>query len=261
MFRVQNRAVLRWTGRRTAFTLVEVLVVISIIALLLAILLPSLRSARDQAKRIVCGANVRAIGQGVWNYWTERNGRVPYIISPMTNGGALSATGPAIGFGDPAVDPASLDPFDRERWPTSLPNVLMPSYMNGDPRVFVCPAAVMGWPRGGPYRYTYRPAAANQPNGAVAPENSYLRDNFGMLDGRMFKTLGNRLTGNVVRDSQLMAFHRSTFLRDMVKRTPITLEGPHRKGINVLDRRLNVQYRSHAEVVEDLNAFGTGAQF
>lgn len=261
MYRTQERTALRSTERRPAFTLVEILVVISIIALLLALLLPSLRSARDQAKRIVCGANVRAIGQGVWNYWTERNGRVPFIISPMTNGGALAATGPAIGFGDPLVPAESLDPFDHTRWPMSLPNVLMPSYMNGDPRVFVCPAAVMGWPRGGPYRYTYRDAAANQPNGAVAPENSYLRDNFAMLDGRMFRSLRHTSTGNLVRDSQLMAFHRSTFLRDMVKRTPITLEGPHRKGINVLDRRLDVVYRSHQKVVEDLNEFGTGAQF
>lgn len=45
-----------------AFTLIELLVVVSIIALLVAILLPSLRKARDQAKNAVCRSNLHQIG-------------------------------------------------------------------------------------------------------------------------------------------------------------------------------------------------------
>ncbi len=59
--------------RRTAgFTLVELLVVISIIALLIAILLPSLKRARDQAKDAVCRSNLHQLGLAN-QYYTQDN--------------------------------------------------------------------------------------------------------------------------------------------------------------------------------------------
>ncbi|OHB57616.1 MAG: hypothetical protein A2Y12_17895 [Planctomycetes bacterium GWF2_42_9] len=56
---------------RKAFTLVELLVVISIIALLLAILMPSLNKARENAKRAVCSSNQRQLGIGLTMYEQE----------------------------------------------------------------------------------------------------------------------------------------------------------------------------------------------
>ncbi len=49
---------------KKAFTLIELLVVVSIIALLVAILMPALGKAREQARRTVCSMNVKAIGMG-----------------------------------------------------------------------------------------------------------------------------------------------------------------------------------------------------
>jgi len=62
--------------RRRAFTLVELLVVISIIALLIAILLPSLRKARGQAKAVVCANHLRQLGAAMQTYANEYNGRI-----------------------------------------------------------------------------------------------------------------------------------------------------------------------------------------
>ena len=57
--------------RKGAFTLIELLVVVSIIALLISILLPSLRKAREQAKVTLCIANLKGIGSASLTYATD----------------------------------------------------------------------------------------------------------------------------------------------------------------------------------------------
>lgn len=60
------------------FTLVELLVVVSIIALLLAILLPSLKSARDQAMQVTCASRLRQWGVAFHCYASENAGVWPH---------------------------------------------------------------------------------------------------------------------------------------------------------------------------------------
>jgi prepilin-type N-terminal cleavage/methylation domain-containing protein/prepilin-type processing-associated H-X9-DG protein len=62
---------------RHAFTLVELLVVIGIIALLIAILLPSLSSARQQARGVASLSNLRQLGIGLVLYVNENKGYYP----------------------------------------------------------------------------------------------------------------------------------------------------------------------------------------
>lgn len=60
-------------SKGAGFTLIELLVVISVIALLLAILLPALRKAREVANRIGCQSNLKQIAVA-WNMYLDDNG-------------------------------------------------------------------------------------------------------------------------------------------------------------------------------------------
>ena len=60
-----------------AFTLIELLLVISIIAVLCALLLPSLKTARDSAKRMVCANQEKQIALSLGLYSSDYNGYLP----------------------------------------------------------------------------------------------------------------------------------------------------------------------------------------
>ena len=62
---------------RSAFTLIELLVVIAIIALLVSILMPSLSSARSQAKSAVCLASLKRLATGINIYLSNHRDRFP----------------------------------------------------------------------------------------------------------------------------------------------------------------------------------------
>ena len=97
---------------RAGFTLVELLVVVSIIALLIAILLPSLRKAREQAKVATCQASMTGIGKASNTYATEDpneilipvpNYKVLWKASGTLEWGGKSGAGEPTTLGDPST--------------------------------------------------------------------------------------------------------------------------------------------------------------
>ncbi|MDR3707282.1 MAG: type II secretion system protein [Capsulimonadaceae bacterium] len=64
-------------AERSAFTLIELLVVIAIISILTAVLLPSLVTAREQARKIACASNMRQLGCAFTEYVQDSDERFP----------------------------------------------------------------------------------------------------------------------------------------------------------------------------------------
>lgn len=79
-------------SQTTAFTLVELMVVIAIIGVLVALLLPAIQAAREAARRAKCMSNLKQIGLGALNYESTKKHFPPGQFKPagLTEKRALS---------------------------------------------------------------------------------------------------------------------------------------------------------------------------
>ena len=126
--------------RRCAFTLVELLVVIGIIALLISILLPSLNRARETANRVKCGSNLRQFGQALQIYASGNRGNYPRTY--FEPGAAL--TDASVPFMQ--VGAGSANPFGGTKGFVGTNNVAAAMFLllrsqDITPEVFICPSS------------------------------------------------------------------------------------------------------------------------
>ena len=111
-----------------AFTLVELLVVIGIIALLVGILLPTLSSAQRSARDVKCQSNIRQLCMSLVNYAQDYKGKFP----PNVNAGGFG--------GNPAQPTTEQVWFHEDRIGRYLPKTLItPGTNNVATPVMVCP--------------------------------------------------------------------------------------------------------------------------
>jgi prepilin-type N-terminal cleavage/methylation domain-containing protein/prepilin-type processing-associated H-X9-DG protein len=155
--------------RRSGFTLIELLVVVSIIALLIAILLPSLARAKNNAKKTACASNMHQIGVALNTYAAEYDNNVP----PETGRGIEN-----YGYGNTSNAHLYLRrDANNYTFPNGAPDtagghwrelILQDNGIVKDPRVFYCPGQ-----SNSTWQYTKPASSTTNPYDYLNPINQH----------------------------------------------------------------------------------------
>jgi len=135
--RKKGRFLRKVSAGLSAFTLIELLVVISIIALLIALIIPALRSAREQGHRTVCLSNLKQLTLA-WNLYAYDNDE------NLVNGRATRSP-PRGPWGPPWVDVSSFSTHDLNDASSRHHNGALWAYLK-DEGVYRCPRSRLDRP-------------------------------------------------------------------------------------------------------------------
>lgn len=107
------------SSSRHAYTLVELMVVLAIVALLSAVLMPVLASVREKGRRSSCSANLRQLGMAFQMYVSDNDGQHPPRFENLQRSGLIKEEGVRVCPSDPTRNWGGLV-YEGQR-PTFLP--------------------------------------------------------------------------------------------------------------------------------------------
>jgi competence protein ComGC len=126
---VSLRTSLRGSRGRRAFSIVDLLVSMAVITVLIGLLMPTLRTVRETARRVICGSNVRQLGIGIALFADDNRDRLPptQFLGKAKNQEMLRVRV------DNEADPVSDSNWDGLGW------LYGRSYLP-EPHLFYCPS-------------------------------------------------------------------------------------------------------------------------
>ncbi|MFA5205091.1 MAG: prepilin-type N-terminal cleavage/methylation domain-containing protein [Lentisphaeria bacterium] len=214
--------------RRLGFTLIELLVVIAIIAILAAMLLPSLSQAREKAKHIYCTGNLKQLSLGALMYAQDWGGGMP----PHT------------------------DNPDGTNWGTSTTWVTwgagVKAYVNSD-KVFVCPS-VIDYSIG-----VVPPVGSYAGNGKVFQGGGTAGDRMGVTDAAISRPTNTVMiydTGGTYNGCCVRPFYNGGWFAYPMYWAGASVPS-HRDGLNIAFADGHAAWMKAAQVMADITIFDT----
>jgi prepilin-type processing-associated H-X9-DG protein/prepilin-type N-terminal cleavage/methylation domain-containing protein len=201
-------------SRTRAFTLVELLVVIGVIAVLIALLLPALSRARQAAIALQCQSSLRTMGLANFMYALDNRGIYAPIASLEAPGGSGNYATWWIRFEPLMRNAGRSEPFNELNWGSLLcPQPLRPSgsgdantmarcfgynFWDPDNRIRPEPIWTFAAPRGPQYVYTNRTGRIRTPSNKLM-----------FVDHTMWHVTMNDVLGNMFSNEGYTAFRHN----------------------------------------------------
>ncbi|MBI1369254.1 MAG: prepilin-type N-terminal cleavage/methylation domain-containing protein [Planctomycetes bacterium] len=135
--------------RRQAFTIIELLVVVAIIAVLIAILLPSLQKARDVSKSVVCSTHLNQLNLATVLYSVDYQSQLPSPREWVDN---------------------SIAWFDSWKTPASVRQGTLYKYVGQKDKLYLCPKFTEVCPAGVTPAFSYAMNIYTILPGQVSPQ-------------------------------------------------------------------------------------------